>query len=173
MIVHKILTISGLVQEMNRLAMEYCLKHRLPRISVLPDDGSIDPGARAHFNWKRQEILVSTRLLDYIWKYPDKIKVWCLFSAVRHELRHYEQYLFLRTRHKRLTKDMFDEDDTMSIARQYADSKIRVLTLGQINPILPAIASAAVTGVGLGAGFKLADVAWNRMFKKKNPRRKK
>ena len=37
------------------------------------------------------------------------------------------------------------------------------------NPILETIGAAAITGVGIGAGFKVVDAAWNKMFKRKNP----
>ena len=135
MITHRILTISGLVKEMNKLAEGYCLRHKLHTIPILLDDGTIEPGARAHFNWKKSEILVSSRLLQYILYRPNKIKVWCLFSAVRHELRHYEQYISMVSRGIKPTRNMFDENEAILTGRLWADNKVRKLTLEQINPL--------------------------------------
>jgi hypothetical protein len=41
---------------------------------------------------------------------------------------------------------------------------------GEQNPILETIGAGAVSGIGLGLGFKTIDTVWNKLAKKKNPR---
>lgn len=133
MISHKISSLSGLVSEMNHLAREYCIKHRIP---IIPVVSAIVPlPARAEFSWRDMTIRVSSRLLSYSKQFPSSIKVWCCFSAIRHELRHYEQYLSL-IRQKIYPKwEMLDEDDAKLAGRLWADDETYNLTPELINPV--------------------------------------
>ena len=166
MITHKISKFSGLLQEMNRIANAFCTRNKLPKISVIPDNGTIEPEARAAYNWRKHKIMVSSRLLTYLQEHPNRIKVWGLYSAIRHELRHYEQYLFLHTKYKRVTRDIFDEEDAILTGRLFADRNISNLTPSQINPILESFGSSVVAGLGLGVGFKGIDLLATKLRKK-------
>jgi hypothetical protein len=48
--------------------------------------------------------------------------------------------------------------------------ELSIKNQGEQNPILETIGAGAVSGIGLGLGFKTIDTVWNKLSKKKNPR---
>jgi len=165
MIVHKISTFNGLLQFCRTEIRNYCRTYRLPPIAVASDDGSMPSDALASFDFVRVRILVSPRLLEYIKPHTNTNRVWAIISAIRHELKHYEQYLFLKKSNRPITKGALDQNDATVIGRLSADSAIKRLSSEQINPILETIGSAAITGLGIAAGFKGFDVAYKGLIK--------
>ena len=135
MIAHKVSSFSGLLKLVSTITDEYCRLHRLPILSVIPDDGSMEPESKAAFNYKRVKLMVSPRLINYIKSHTNYNKVWAIYSSIRHELRHYEQYIHLRRTRQIITKNKFDENEATIIGRTWADDRTSSHTLEEINPI--------------------------------------
>ena len=82
------------------------MTRRLPPVPVIPDRGRLLAGERAAFDPKSVRILVSRQLIDLVIEQPTPARVWSILSGIRHELKHYEQYLRGARR-----KPEFDDDD--------------------------------------------------------------
>ena len=136
MISHGISDLNGLLQFMTKAVADLCRKMRIQTIPVTVDDGSLRKDALAGFSYKRMTILVSPRLLDSIRGQPHAARVWAVLHAIRHELRHYEQCIYLVKSGKSMEDRLFDETEAYSIGRTWADRKLSSLPKEQINPLL-------------------------------------
>ena len=136
LIVHIASSFSGLVNLVKRYVDGYCYRNYLPRIPIVVDDGSMEPDAKAAFNYMRVKIMVSRRLLQYMAEHTNYTKVWILLTAIRHELRHYEQYIFLRKNKLPVDKQALDDYDAKLVSRSWADDRVGKMTPKQVNPDL-------------------------------------
>ena len=165
MIAHRISTFNGLLQFCRAEIRNYCRTYKLPPIPVVPDDGSMEPDVKAAFDFVKVRILISPKLLEYIKPHTETTKVWAVISAIRHELRHYEQYLYRSKYKQKITKNSLNQNEATVIGRISADSTIVGLSSEQINPILESVGA----GFGLGTGFAMAHKLIDKVWKNPGP----
>ena len=151
---------------------DYCKKYYLPRIFASYGYVSGAGGIRFKYEHSLPHIVVHPKLSKYLLRRNEFGRVYYLLEAIGHEMTHYRQYLRARAPGIPITKKIFLENEAYAEGMRFANTEIWKFDSKEINPILPAIGSGIVSGVGLGIGFKAIDAAWNKMTKK-NPRRRK
>jgi len=169
MLSKKFISKTELLRWIEKEVTEYCSSNHLPILSV--KYGSVPAGSKATFAYPPPRIQIWVRYSEWLSQFGPQNRVWNAQRALFHELWHYRQFLDAVRRGKRITIDVFSEDDAYVHGNIQADRIVSNLSQNEINPILETIGSAAIMGIGLGAGFKFTDVVWNKFSKrKKNPR---
>jgi len=149
-----------------RAVRHYCYIYKLSLIPVRY--GEVPEKAKAAFHYPPPTILLWGGISIWLGQYPPRERAWALLSCIGHELAHYKQYISIKRRKVPILLRELENEASLT-GRQYADDTIAAYTPEEINPILPEIASAAITGVGLGIGFKAVDLITKRLGISKNP----
>ena len=144
----------------------YCNRNQLPILPVRY--GTVPVTAKAIFAYPPPMIEVWQEYSKWLSPYLPYHRVWHVHHSLFHELWHYRQCLFALSQRKRITLDVFNENDAYTQGDTKADEILSNMSIDEINPILPEIGSAMIAGVGLGLGFKGVELL-TKQLRKKNP----
>ncbi len=144
----------------------YCIRNSLPILPVRY--GSVPPNSKAIFANLPSRIQVWEGYSKWLSSYSPYHRDWHVHHTIFHELWHYRQYLFALKEGKRITLDIFNENDAYIQGDTKADEILSNMSTEEVNPILPVIGEGIVAGLGLGVGFKVVDHFYNKHVTK-NP----
>ena len=144
----------------------YCTIHHIPLIPTIY--GIVPSNAKAAFYYHPPKIILWSGISKWLEQYEvPQIRVWALHSCIGHELAHYIQYLDIIKKGAPIRLRELENEAQLS-GRQYADDIVSEYTVEEINPLLETIGTAALTGVGLGVGFKAVNWGTSKLLGK-NP----
>jgi len=166
MIGNKSIMSSELLRIFRDAMQNYLVISGLPSIPV--EYGSVTGKGGLAFIYKPvPKILLHRNLSIYLRNHTDYGRVWYLLQAIGHEGKHYKQYLRQKNLGISFTEMIFPEKEAYIEGQLFADTNIGRYSKQDINPILSNIASSAITGVGLGLGFKGVDFITGKFRRKK------